>query len=188
MNMILQYFNNLLPISTEDVNKITPFLKTRTLEKDDFFLKQSQICKSMAFIKNGSFRSFHVKSNGNASNLMLSSENEFVSDLDSFVSEAPSNIIIQAIERSEIITIEKEDLDTLYDNNLYWMKLGKIMTEHVFIEAKRRLEMILFKSPTERYIELLNHYPSFLHRYSLSDIASFIGVTQQSLSRIRAKI
>jgi hypothetical protein len=89
MNVIFEYFNRILPISEKEINEITPFLKTRTLEKDDFFLEQNQICKSLAFITNGSIRSFHVKLNGSATNIMLCSENEFVSDLDSFVTKTP---------------------------------------------------------------------------------------------------
>jgi CRP-like cAMP-binding protein len=119
---------------------------------------------------------------------MLNSENEFVSDLDSFVSNEPSNLFIQAIEKSEVIKIARDDLNGLYENSLYWNKLGKIMTENIFISAKRILEMFLYKSPTERYMELLKNSPEFLHNYSLTDIASFIGVTRQSLSRIRAKV
>jgi CRP-like cAMP-binding protein len=187
MNVIFEYFNRILPISEKEINEITPFLKTITLEKDDFFLEQNQICKSLAFITNGSIRSFHIKLNGSTINIMLSSENEFVSDLDSFVTKTPSNLFIQAIEKTELITITKDDLDTISEGSLFWTKLGKIMTEHVFIIVKQRLESLLYKSPTERYMELQNNYPEFLNKYSLTDIASFIGVTRQSLSRIRAK-
>jgi hypothetical protein len=78
-------------------------------------------------------------------------------------------------------------LDTISEGSLFWTKLGGTMTEHVFIIVKQRLESQLYKSPTERYMELQNNYAEFLNKYSLTDIASFIGVTRQSLSRIRAK-
>jgi len=188
MNILFEYLNKIIPTTEKEIKEVTPFLKIRTIEKDDFLLKANQISKSMAFIKSGCFRSFHIKSNGTSTNIMLNSEQEFISDLESFISQSPSNLFIQAIEKSELITISKIDLDRLCEKSLYWNKLSRRLTEDVFIISKRRLETLLYKTPKERYIELLNDSPEFFNKYSLTDISSFIGVTPQSLSRIRTTI
>ena len=184
---IFDHFNSIIPISDKEIEEITPFLKIKILEKDEFLLRSNQICKFMTFIKQGSFRSFHIKLNGESANLMLNSSNEFISDLESLISDSPSNIFIQAIEKCEVIIISKDDLNLLYEKSLYWNKLGRKMTEFIFIISKQRLETLLYKKPKERYIELQQKYPIFFDKYSLTDISSFIGITPQSLSRIRAK-
>lgn len=188
MEVIFNYFNNILPITKKEMEEITPLLKTKTVEKDELLLDPGQTCKFMAFILKGTFRSYHTKSNGESINLMLNSENEFISDLESFISKTPSNVYIQAIEKAEIITISAESLEKLYQKSPYWNTLGRKMTEEVFIVSKRRLENLLYNKPTERYMELINNYPDFFDKYSLTDISKFIGITPQSLSRIRAKI
>ncbi len=177
-----------MPITEKEIEEVTPFLKIRSFEKDDFLLNSNQTCKFMAFINEGSFRSFYIKSNGESTNLMLNSTNEFISDLDSLISESPSTMCIQAIKKSEITMISNVNLNRLYEKSLYWNKLGRKLTENVFIECKRRLETLLYKKPAERYTELLNNFPDFFNKYSLTDISKFIGITPQSLSRIRAKI
>ena len=129
-----------------------------------------------------------MNSNGSSTNLMLNSDNEFVSNYDSFISGLPSNISIQSISKSEVILIHKNDLDKLLKDSLYWNKLGRLMTENIFVTAKLRLESIIYKTPEERYLDLMHHSPDFFEKYSLTDISSFIGVTLQSLSRIRARL
>ena len=188
MNIIIEYFNQILPIAEREIEEVTPLLRTRTLLKDEFLLSENQPCNFLTFIKTGSFRSFHVKSNGNSSILMLNSNNEFISNYESFISGLPSNIYIQAIEKSEVITISKIALNRLLEDSLYWNKLGRILTENIFVIAKLRLESIIYKTPEERYRDLITNSPSFLEKYALTDIASFIGVTPQSLSRIRARM
>lgn len=184
---LFDHFNKVVPITQKEIDEVSPFLKTRVLLKNDFLLRSNEVCKFLAFTKTGSFRMFHIRANGDQTNIMLNSEHEFVSDLHSLIAQLPSNINIQAIEKSEITLIAKDDLNSLYETSLYWNKLGRKLTEHVFVEAKLRLEDLLYKTPEERYRDLLNNYPHFLNRYSLTDIASFIGVTPQSLSRIRTR-
>jgi CRP-like cAMP-binding protein len=188
MSIIFDHFHNILPMTEKEISEISPLLKTRTLLKDDFLLSEGQTCNFIAFIKIGSFRSFHINSSGSSINLMLNSTHDFISNLDSFISGTPSNIFIQSIEKSEVIVIHKNDINKLLENSLYWNKFSRIMTENVFIAAKSRLESIIYKTPEERYLELVTHFPEFLETYSLTDISSFIGVTPQSLSRIRARI
>ena len=188
MNSIFEHFNKILPMAEKEVEEITPLLKIRTVVKNEFLLRESQTCHFLAFVKKGSFRSFHVNSNGKSTNLMLNSTHEFISNYDSYLSGVPSNISIQAIEMSEVITILKEDLDKLLETSLYWNKLGRMMSENMFLVSKLRLESILYQTPKERYFDLIKCSPEFLKKYSLTDISSFIGVTLQSLSRIRARI
>lgn len=188
MNTVIEYLNEILPITDKEIDEVTPLLKSRTLTKDEFLLRESKTCNFLTFIKKGSFRSFHINANGTSVNLMLNTKNEFISDYQSYITSLPSNVSIQAIEDSEVIIIMKKDLDKLLVASLYWNKLGRILTENIFILSKLQLESMIYKTAEERYINLITHSPNYLEQFSLKDIASFIGVTQQSLSRIRARL
>ncbi len=188
MNPVIEYFNKILPISEKEVQELEPLLKYKTLVKDEVLLSENQICNFLTFIKNGSFRIFHNNSNGTSINLMLTAGNEFISNYESFISGLPSNVSIQATVISEVIFISKKDLEKLLENSLYWNKLGIILTGNIFIQSKHRLESIIYKTAEQRYLDLITHTPHLLEQFSLTDIASFIGVTPQSLSRIRARL
>lgn len=188
MNTIIDYFNEILPISENEIEKLEPLLKGKTLEKDAFLLQENQTCNFIAFIKKGSFRTFHVNSNGTFTNLMLDTSNTLISNYESYILQAPSNVSIQSTVKSEVIYISKKDLGKLLEDSFYWNKLGRILTENIFILSKLRLESIIYKTPEERYLALITHSPNLFEQFSLTDIASFIDVTPQSLSRIRARI
>ena len=172
----------------EEVENITPYLKIKTLVKDEYLLSENQTCNFIAFIKYGSFRHFHMNANGSSTNIWLSSGKELISDYMSFKSGMPSNISIQAIEKTEVILLHKNDFHKLLENSLYWNTLGRLMIENSFMLSIMRLESIIYKTPEERYLDLITQSPEFLEKYALTDIASFIGVTVQSLSRIRARV
>lgn len=76
----------------------------------------------------------------------------------------------------------------MYESNFYWNKFGGIMSEFIFINSKKRTEQLLFLSPKERYLKLLTENSLFFQRYSLKQIAGYLGITPQSLSRIRLRI
>lgn len=188
MEQLLKTLDTISPMSPIEVNEIAPLLVMKKVNKNDFILRSGQKCDFFVYVNYGAIRTFSIGKNGENHNIMLNAENEFLGNLESYVTNQPSNVSIQAIEPSEIIMIFKKDLDKLYESSLYWNKFGRTLTENVFIESKNRLEFLLYNTPEERYINLLNSNPTFLVRYPLTDIASFLGITPQSLSRIRSRI
>lgn len=97
-------------------------------------------------------------------------------------------VFIESIEKGEAILLDREGLFTLYDTSFYWNKFGRIMSEQIFISSKRRTADLLFSSPKERYLSLMENHPDFFQKYSLKHIASYLGIAPQSLSRIRNQI
>ncbi|MGS0526500.1 Crp/Fnr family transcriptional regulator [Zobellia nedashkovskayae] len=157
-------------------------------EKGEQLLCPPQICSFIAFIKSGSVRSYHMDNQLVETNLLLRSANEFITDYESFISQEPSTLWIQSIERGEAILLNRTGLYYLYETSFYWNKFGRIISEQIFINSKRRTEQLLFLSPTERYMLLLKHNPDYFQKYALKHIASYLGITPQSLSRIRNQL
>ncbi|MDO6473296.1 Crp/Fnr family transcriptional regulator [Maribacter sp. 1_MG-2023] len=146
------------------------------------------VCNFIAFIKTGSIRSYHIDDNLIETNLLLKSNNEFITDYESFISLEPSALCIQSIDKGEMILLDRNGLYSLYETSFYWNKFGRIMSEQIFLNSKRRTEQMLFLSPKERYLLLLKNEPNFFQKYALKHIASYLGITPQSLSRIRNQI
>lgn len=104
-------------MSKKEVDELRPLLKTKTLLKDEILLGENETCNFLTFIKKGTFRSFHVNSNGKFTNLMLNSEFEFISDYESYLSGLPATISIQAIKTFEVILIAKKELNELLETS-----------------------------------------------------------------------
>jgi len=157
-------------------------------DKNEILLYPRSVCKFIAFIKTGSLRSYHIDDNLIETNLLLKSNNEFITDYESFISKEPSVLCIKSMDEGEMILLDRNGLYSLYDTSFYWNKFGRIMSEQIFLNSKRRTEQMLFLSPKERYLLLLKNEPDFFQKYALKHIASYLGITPQSLSRIRNQI
>ncbi|MDO6821237.1 Crp/Fnr family transcriptional regulator [Zobellia sp. 1_MG-2023] len=180
--------NSILPITEEDWQDILPYLSVVGFEEGEQLLCPPQICRFIAFINLGSLRSYHTNDQLVETNLLLRSANEFITDYESFVSQQPSTLWIQGIEKGEAIFLDRTGLYSLYETSFYWNKFGRIISEQIFVNSKRRTEQLLFLNPTERYLLLMKNHPEYFQKYALKHIASYLGITPQSLSRIRNQV
>ena len=177
-----------MPISDSDWEAIVPYLSTVAFGADEIILQPPKVCAFIAFIRAGSMRSYHVDDQLTETNLLLKGKFEFITDYESFISQTPATLWIRSIESGSMILLEREGLHKLYETSFYWNKFGRIISEQIFLNSKRRTEELLFLTPKERYLLLMRTQPEFFQRYSLKDIASYLGVTPQSLSRIRNQL
>ncbi len=183
-----QIIHHILPINDYDWNDITPHLSQITFKKNDLLLSPPNSCHFIAFILSGSCRSYFIDDELNENNLLLRSQFEFITDYESFITQDGSKLHIEALEDGEAILLEQKALNKLYESSFYWNKFGRIMSEQIFINSKRRNEELLFLTPTERYIKLTENNPDFFQKYALKHIASYLGISAPSLSHIRKQI
>ena len=156
--------------------------------ENEIILSPPETCKFIAFIKEGSMRSYHRDDNLIETNLLLQSKYEFITDYESFISQEASTLWVQSIEKGEAIYLDRDGLNFLYDTSFYWNKFGRMISEQIFINSKRRTEQLLFMTPKERYLLLIKTQPDYFQKYSLKHISSYLGITPQSLSRIRNQV
>ena len=172
----------------KDWMSIQPFLSSIEFQEEQQLLTPPDLCNFIAFIDSGAIRSYHRDDNLVETNLLLRSENEFITDYESFVSQEPATLHIQAIEKGKAILLDRNGLYNLYETSFYWNKFGRIISEQIFINSKRRTEQLLFLNPKERYLWLMKNHPEYFQQYALKHIASYLGITPQSLSRIRNQL
>ncbi|MFH6998827.1 Crp/Fnr family transcriptional regulator [Flavobacterium sp. FlaQc-57] len=183
-----QKYGDLFQVDKEHFDDLFSVLKSTTLEKSDFFLQQEEKCEYIGFIKTGTLRSFHSGENGNEISFNFHFKNQFFTDYESLLFDKKSKLNIQAIHKSELFLLHKDDLKALYNKGIYWQEFGRKTKEKLYIDAKKRIEDLLYFTPEKRYINLLNENPLIFQEINQKHVASYLGITPQSLSRIRKRI
>ena len=181
------YLQKIFFISDETFNLALPFLKEIEIKKNDFFVKEDQICNDIAFINSGLFRIFYVK-DGVEINSCFCMENSITSSFDSFVNRVPSRENIQALEDSELLTLSYFNLEKLYATSPQWQIISRLLTEKECLRLSSRASSLSFETAKEKYQNLLKYQPEIIKRVSIQHIASYLGVSRETLSRIRAQV
>lgn len=151
-------------------------------------LREGDTCEFEAFVIKGLFRVFHIDQNGFEHVLYFAMEDWWITDIDSFTNETPSQLFIEALEDSEILMISKKDKAFAYENMPAIEKLYRIMTQKTHVALQRRMIDNLSKTADQRYIDFTNKYPTLAQRLSNIQIAAYLGVSHEFLSKIRKKI
>ena len=181
-NFLLKYAD----FSEKEIQDIIYKFNIKTIKKNDYLLKQGETCKDIVIVKKGSLRLFYLKEGVEVSVWFAFKESSAI-EIYSFISGKQSNYFIQAIEDCEIYYLSKNDLNKFYEEIPKTQKFMKNFWEDVILNLLQRFTSLQKDSAKERYIELLNK-PDYLKKIPQKYLASFIGITPTSLSRIRRKI
>lgn len=159
----------------------------RRYRKNQFILQEGNTAQVETFILKGLTRTYEVDEAGQEHVLFFGSEDWWVGDLYSFLSGTPSRYNIDCLEETETLQITKSNLDRLYEQVPVMNRYFRILLQNAYITLSQRVGSALSKSALERYQEFLVKYPEIESRIPNHQIASFLGITPQSLSRIRAQ-
>ena len=173
------------PFSEGNLNLFLNKLVFRTLKKKDVFLRKNQICKEIAFVNSGSLR-LYTEIEHREWTINFFTENCWVSDIESLLMQQPSKNQIEALENSNIALITLKDIHRLMDIHPGFRMLNALMAN--FIISSTHITAMIAKSPDERYKDLLSNHPDWVNRFPQMKIASYLGITPESLSRVRARV
>lgn len=183
-----KHIREFVDISDEKLEKYCEAFVSQKIKKKNFLLTEGSICEFEGFVVKGCFKVFHTDRNAAEQILYFAIENWWISDIDSFVNGIPSKLTIQALEDSEILLISRESKEKLYQEMPEVERLMRLKFQRSIIALQRRIIDNLSKSSEERYIEFLQEYPETAKRLTNIQIAAYLGVTPESLSRVRRKI
>ncbi|MBF4517883.1 Crp/Fnr family transcriptional regulator [Flavobacterium sp. ANB] len=187
--ILVDFLHQFSGLSEADFQKGNPYWYTRTFKKGEFFNMQSFVCSDLGFIKSGLFRIYYFDEEAMEDrNMFFFAEGQFIVSFASFIYQHPCMYYIEALEDAEVYAIKYKDLKELYAVNNGWANMGRILAELFFIYAQLRMEALLFNNVEQRYIKLQKDQPQILQRVALFHIASYLGITSQSLSRIRKRL
>jgi CRP-like cAMP-binding protein len=160
----------------------------KRMRKKQFFLEEGDICKYIAFIVKGSARMFSVDENGNEHIIHFGLESWWLSDPESFIYFTPSRYYIEMLEDSEILVISVPNAYELRNKSRCFDLTVKAFDKFSTIAIQRRIHAAIGMNAEERFCDLSSTYPEFLERFPLNMIASYLGLSPETLSRIRRNV
>jgi CRP-like cAMP-binding protein len=166
-----------------------PLWKPKSFERGDYYNQHRHVCKELGFIFSGVFRTYYVDDKTNEEkNVFFFSPNQVVVSFQSFIAQAPCNYFTQAMTDAEIVVIRYDSLQQLYQQSHAWERLGRVLAEMAFTVSMHRTESFLFRTPVERYQDLVQQHPDIFNAIPLYHISSYLGIQGPSLSRIRKRL
>lgn len=181
-NFISQYVS----LSGAELDDITHRFKSKMVKKNSFLLNQGEVCRNLVFVQKGCLRLYYLEEDIEVS-VWFAFPHSSAIEMYSFISGRPSNYFLQAIEDSEVLYLSKTELNKLYQSQPKMQELIRKFWEDVILNLISRFTALQTNSAEKRYLDLLNK-PAYLATIPQKYLASFIGVTPTSLSRIRKQI
>jgi len=185
MENIVRHFNKYLPLNSEEKEALTSRLVKRLIKRKQYILQEGDTCKYFSYVLDGCFKMYGVDNSGVEHNLVFTAEDDWIADIGSLHNERPSKLFIEAIEPSTILQISKGDLWYLYTNYPKFDRNFRVIIENKYIELQNRLLQTFSATAYERYESFLEQYPNLANRLPNTQIASYLGITPEFLSKIR---
>jgi CRP-like cAMP-binding protein len=182
-----KYLQQFPHYSSAVIESVRPYVSVRSLEAGDYLLRQGKICKNIAFIEEGLLRLYYTNDGKEVTNCFCT-ENSITCSYTSLISQRESDIAIQAIEPSKLILLSYESLQKLYDQNIFWQQVGRLVAEKEFITAECHNRFLTDLSATEKYVQILENEGDLLQRVPLKYLATYLQISPETLSRIRNKV
>jgi len=186
-NELKIFFNQFSLFSENEIDEICLHFSEQTLKKKTYLLKEGEYCRHLSFIVSGTFRFFHINEKGDEKDEHFSLGNEFVVDIQSFMDDIPAKMNIQAISDSKILTIIQSDYNQLSKTIPQLIVFENLMLKKSLFNTYNRLVSLLKDSPDTRYLTLLQEQPRIHKEVPLQYIANYLGVTRETISRIRKR-
>jgi CRP-like cAMP-binding protein len=180
------FIEKVVRIDEKDWEDFQQCLSYQTMKKKEHFLREGQICRQIGFIVKGYVRLYYLL-NGEEITKDFNFENFFCGSWASFSMQQPSRFNIIAMEDMELYTFGRDDLYRLLDEHPSLQKLGRIWMENMFIRKELREASFLLDTAEKRYTDLLEQNEEMVQRVPLKYLASYMGMTAETLSRIRAQ-
>jgi CRP-like cAMP-binding protein len=172
-------------LSEDDKHLLTVHFKPKKLRKRQYFLQEGDICKYIGFIVKGSARTFTVDEKGHEHILKLSLENWWLADFESFYLLTPSRFNIEALENLEVLQTTHAQIEEFLKHIPAFSAMANSINQNYTIANQKRMQAAMSYTAEERYADLVNNYPHFLQRFPQNMIASYLGLSPETLSRIK---
>ncbi|WP_300675190.1 Crp/Fnr family transcriptional regulator [Soonwooa sp.] len=177
-----------LQLSLERVDEFLEICYVVNYDKNKMIEPKNDIFARLGFILNGAVRIYYVNEKGEDISYLLQVNNDVIGDYASYITGKKSVALIQTLLKTEVLYFDKKDVEALIQKDIFWLGLAKHMSDLAFLDAKQRLDELFFYTPEERYLNLLKKSPEILNKIPQKYISSYLGITPQSLSRIRKRI
>ena len=181
-------FDRYLPLDEPERADLKERAIERRIKRRQLLLAEDEVCRHYTFVADGCFKVFQVDKKGVEHNLQFAAENDWIMIIDSFYSGKKSNVNIEAIEPSTIFQISRPDLIYFFRTYPKFDRNFRVIVETRFAGLENRLLQIISSTAEERYLAFLHQYPALSQRLPNTQIASYLGITPEFLSKIRKEL
>lgn len=185
---LLDYFNKLISLTPTEINLVKEKFHPHLFLKKQFALQHGDICQYFDFVLHGCLRLYKADEKGDHHVLQFATENYWMLDLTSFHKRTKSVLNIDALENTVVLRITYNDLIDLYVKAPKFDRIFRVLLENHFMQQQERIGQLFSSTAEERYQSFMETYPHLLNRLSQVQIASYLGVTPEFLSRIRNRM
>ncbi len=186
--LLIANIQRFLPLTDEEKYMILSIMHPKKIRKRQYLLQEGDVSKYSAFVLSGCLRCYFVDQNGFEHILQFAIEDWWITDMMSYASGKGSRLNIDALEDSEVLLLTREDQLALFERCPKFEKYFRIITENGMISNQQRLLDNLSLPAIERYKNFVQKYPLFMQRIPQTQIAAYLGITPEFLSKIRSQI
>ena len=186
MNRLITKLNSVLPISLEEQNLIENNINLETINKGEIYSERGKICRKLGFVLDGVFKVVRTNSNDDEFIQYFTTEGHFAVDIESFTNKTPSQEYIKALTNCTVLTITSNTFKLFENKIVNFSRIISQLKEKALLEKYNLKSEMFVDDAQTKYNKLIQRHPSIIQRIPQNQIASFLGITQYTLSRIRA--
>jgi CRP-like cAMP-binding protein len=187
-DVFFKKINEVIHLTSDEEAIFKNYLMPKKLRKKQFILQEGDICKYSIFVEKGLLRSYSVNEKGNDQVVQFALEGWWIADLYSFITGEPSRYNIDALEDCELLLINNDGLKEVRRQIPKFLEFSFLQMQNAYIALERRWSHMVTLSTEERYNKLLDKYPDIVQRVPQHMIASYLGLTPETLSRAKKQI
>lgn len=187
-NSVLSDIYKELSLSSEEFNFLASKFEEITLDKNEILIQENSTVYYQYYVIEGCLRSFLVDDNGKEHTLQFAINDWWISDYTAFFSESKAMLSIKSVHKSTILRVSRKNMEDLYEKIPQVAHFNRIKLEKAYSALQKRILANLSMTAKERYISFINSYPNIEQSVKNYHIASFLGITTESLSRIRKEL
>jgi len=183
--LLYKKVNSIIPITEEELSSCKDLFVSKKLRKRQFLLQEGDVCKYQAFVEKGMLRSYTIDEKGTEHILQFASEGWWMADLSSYLTGEPSLFNIEALEDAELLLLTKPSWEKLMQTIPRSEHYFRILIQNNLVATQKRLMQSLVETAEEKYIKFTQTYPDCIQRLPQHMIASYLGLSRETLSRMR---
>ena len=186
-SLIIKNVSKHIHLIKDEEKHFVSFLKEKKIKRKQFILRENEICESSIFVTKGCLRGYTIDQNGFDHILQFAPPDWWIADMYSLISQKPGNLNIDAIEDTEVLLLSRKNQEKLFIDVPKFERFFRIITENSLVANRQRVLDNMSLSAQQRFAAFCQHYPTLIEHLPQKLIASYIGVTPEFLSKVKAE-